>query len=82
MTSVHRRNSLSTEKSEEAVADLEPVQPSGALLSNGWWRIPIRRLSYVIALAFLLTGPSLAGSTDRDMPGVGTFTYCGSPRQR
>ena len=40
----------------------------------------MRALSYItIALAFVLTGPSLAGSADRDMPGVGTFTYCGSP---
>jgi hypothetical protein len=39
----------------------------------------MRALSYVIALVFLLTGPSLAGSADRDVPGVGTFTYCGSP---
>jgi hypothetical protein len=39
----------------------------------------MRALSYMIALVFVLTGPSLAGSTDRDMPGVGTFTYCGSP---
>jgi hypothetical protein len=39
----------------------------------------MRALSYMIALVLVLTGPSLAGSTDRDMPGVGTFTYCGSP---
>ena len=39
----------------------------------------MRALSYVITLVFVLTGPSLAGSADRDMPGVGTFTYCGSP---
>jgi hypothetical protein len=39
----------------------------------------MRALSYVIALVFVLTSPSLAGSADRDMPGVGTFTYCGSP---
>jgi hypothetical protein len=39
----------------------------------------MRALSYVIALVFVLTGPSLAGSADRDVPGVGTFTYCGSP---
>jgi hypothetical protein len=41
--------------------------------------IQMRALSYVIALVFVLTGPSLAGSADRDMPGIGTFTYCGSP---
>jgi len=39
----------------------------------------MRGLSCLIALVFVLTGPSLAGSSDRDMPGVGTFTYCGSP---
>lgn len=39
----------------------------------------MRALSYMIALVFVLTGPSLAGSADRDMPRVGTFTYCGSP---
>jgi hypothetical protein len=38
----------------------------------------MRGLSYVTALAFLLIGPSLAGATDRDMTGVGTFTYCGT----
>ena len=39
----------------------------------------MRALRYMIALVLVLTGPSLAGSADRDMPGVGTFTYCGSP---
>jgi hypothetical protein len=41
----------------------------------------MRALSYVIALVLVLTGPSLAGSADRDVPGVGTFIYCGSPIQ-
>lgn len=39
----------------------------------------MRTQSYVIALVLLLTGSSLAGSADRDLPGVGTFIYCGSP---
>jgi hypothetical protein len=39
----------------------------------------MRALSYMIAVVFVLAGPSLAGSADRDLPGVGTFTYCGSP---
>ena len=39
----------------------------------------MRALSYIIAAILVLTGPSLAGSADRDMPGVGTFTYCGTP---
>jgi hypothetical protein len=39
----------------------------------------MRTLSFVIALVSVLAGPSMAGSPDRDMPGIGTFTYCGSP---
>ena len=39
----------------------------------------MRAFGYLIALVCLLTGPSLAGSADRNMPGVGTFGYCGSP---
>jgi hypothetical protein len=39
----------------------------------------MRALSYIIAVAFVLAGPSLAGSSDPDLPGVGTFSYCGSP---
>jgi hypothetical protein len=39
----------------------------------------MRVLSHMIALVLVLTGPSLAGSADHDMPGVGTFAYCGSP---
>jgi len=26
-----------------------------------------------------LSGPSLAGSADHDLPGIGTFSYNGSP---
>jgi hypothetical protein len=39
----------------------------------------MRAASYVMAVVFILTGPSLAGPADRDLPGVGTFAYCGSP---
>jgi hypothetical protein len=39
----------------------------------------MRTLSYMIALVLVLTAPSMAGSTDRDLPGVGTFSYSGSP---
>lgn len=60
-------------------ARVEPADRCGRLIANGYWRIQMRALSYVIALVFVLTGPSLAGDADRDMPGVGTFTYCGSP---
>jgi len=40
----------------------------------------MRTLSYiVVVLVSVLAGPSLAGSADRDLPGIGTFIYCGSP---
>jgi hypothetical protein len=38
----------------------------------------MRALSYLIALVFVLCGPSQAGSADRSLPGVGTFAYGGS----
>jgi hypothetical protein len=39
----------------------------------------MRVLSYIIATVLLLTGPLLAGSADNDLPGIGTFSYNGSP---
>jgi hypothetical protein len=39
----------------------------------------MRNLSFLLAFAFLLAGPSMAGSTDSGLPGVGTFAYSGSP---
>jgi hypothetical protein len=39
----------------------------------------MRTLSVVLALAFVLVGPSMAGSSDGGLPGIGTFAYNGSP---
>jgi hypothetical protein len=39
----------------------------------------MRSLSFLLAFAFLLAGPSLAGTSDGGMPGIGTFAYNGSP---
>jgi hypothetical protein len=33
----------------------------------------------ILALAFVLVGPSIAGSSDSSLPGIGTFAYTGSP---
>jgi hypothetical protein len=38
----------------------------------------MRTLSFILAFAFVLAGPSLAGSSD-SLPGVGTFAYTSSP---
>jgi hypothetical protein len=39
----------------------------------------MRTLSFILAVAFVLVGPSLAGSSDNSLPGIGTFAYNGSP---
>jgi hypothetical protein len=39
----------------------------------------MRTLSFILAFAFVLAVPSLAGSYDSGLPGVGTFAYNGSP---
>jgi hypothetical protein len=39
----------------------------------------MRTFSFILALAFVLAGPSMAGSSDRSLPGIGTFVYNGSP---
>ena len=40
----------------------------------------MRTTSLILAFAFILAGASMAGSSEKDLPGVGTFAYNGSPR--
>ncbi len=37
----------------------------------------MRTFSFI--LAFILAGPTLAGSSDNALPGIGAFAYNGSP---
>ena len=39
----------------------------------------MRTLSFFLAFAFVLAGPSIAGSLEGGLPGIGAFTYNGSP---
>ena len=39
----------------------------------------MQNLSFVLAFVFVLAGPTLAGSSDGNLPGIGTFAYNGSP---
>jgi hypothetical protein len=39
----------------------------------------MRTFSVILAFAFLLAGPSIAGSSGTSLPGIGTFAYSGSP---
>lgn len=39
----------------------------------------MRTTSFILAFAFVLAGHSMAGSSDQAAPGIGTFTYNGTP---
>jgi hypothetical protein len=39
----------------------------------------MRTVSFVLAFAFVIAGSSMAGSVGNGLPGVGTFSYSGSP---
>jgi hypothetical protein len=39
----------------------------------------MRTISFILAFAFILAGPSMAGSSENGLPGIGTFSYSGSP---
>ena len=39
----------------------------------------MRSMSFILVVAFVLAGPSMAGSVESSLPGIGTFTYSGSP---
>jgi hypothetical protein len=39
----------------------------------------MRTISFILAFAFILAGPSMTGSSDHGVPGAGAFSYNGSP---
>ena len=39
----------------------------------------MRTISFILAFAFIMAGTSMAGSSDNGLPGIGTFSYNGSP---
>jgi hypothetical protein len=41
--------------------------------------VKMRTVSFILAFAFVVAGPSMAGSSSSNLPGVGTFAYSGSP---
>ena len=52
-----------------------PTTAGNAVKRNGDGQMRI--FSFILALAFTLAGPSMAGSADGSLPGVGTFAYHG-----
>jgi hypothetical protein len=39
----------------------------------------MRTISFILAFAFILAGPSMAGSSDGGLPGAGAFSYSTAP---
>ena len=39
----------------------------------------MRTISFILAFAFVMAGSSMAGSAETGLPGIGTFSYNGSP---
>jgi hypothetical protein len=39
----------------------------------------MRTISFILAFAFVLAAPSMAGVSGNGLPGVGTFSYNGVP---
>jgi hypothetical protein len=39
----------------------------------------MRTFSFVLALAFVVAGSSMAGSVEGNLPGIGTFAYGAAP---
>jgi hypothetical protein len=39
----------------------------------------MRTLSFILAFAFVVAGPSMIESSEGGLPGIGTFAYNGSP---
>jgi hypothetical protein len=39
----------------------------------------MRTMSFILAFAFMMAGTSMAGSAQTGLPGIGTFSYNGSP---
>jgi hypothetical protein len=39
----------------------------------------MRTISFILGFAFVLAGSSMAGAADTGLPGIGTFSYNGSP---
>ena len=39
----------------------------------------MRTVSFILAFTFVIAGTSMAGSVEGGLPGVGTFSYNGTP---
>jgi hypothetical protein len=59
---------------------IKPTTNAGASSATGkTGDRQMRTMSFILAFAFVLAGSSMAGSAGTGLPGIGTFSYNGSP---
>jgi hypothetical protein len=58
---------------------IKPANETAGSAGSRTWRHPMWTVSFMLAFAFILAGPSMAGSSDHGLPGIGTFSYNGAP---
>jgi hypothetical protein len=64
-------------RTQPLVISLAAKTAGSAGIQNG--DSDMRTRSFILALAFVVAGSSLAGSSEAGLPGIGTFAYNGSP---
>lgn len=64
-------------RSPETALGYQAAQPNAAPMTGPGDR-SMRTLSFILAFAFVLAGPSMAGSAD-SLPAAGAFAYNGGP---
>jgi hypothetical protein len=84
-----RRNNSAVDETILGFGRRTPETPHGYQAHNKYGRFKrhrdktggrqMRTISFILAFAFVLAGSSMAGSSDTGLPGIGTFSYNGSP---
>jgi hypothetical protein len=84
-----RRNKSAVDETILGFGRRTPETPHGYQADNKYGRFKrhrdktgdsqMRTMSIILAFAFVLAGSSMAGSADAGLPGIGTFSYNGSP---
>jgi len=62
----------------ETAVGYQPANQTAGSAGSRTRSYEMRTVSFILAFAFVLAGPSMAGSSD-GLPGIGTFSYNGAP---
>jgi hypothetical protein len=58
---------------------IKPANETADSAGSRTRRHQMRTVSFILAFAFILAGPSMAGWSDHGLPGIGTFSYNAAP---